>query len=84
MSSKKKVSDLCPLCGSSHDEKAIAAALRTCPSCEHHYRMEPQERISYIADPGSFQEFSANIRSLNPIDLSGYEEKLSDAEARPR
>jgi acetyl-CoA carboxylase carboxyl transferase subunit beta len=46
--------------------------------------MEPAERLGYIADPGSFCEFSANLRSLNPIDLAGYEEKLSEAEARAR
>jgi acetyl-CoA carboxylase carboxyl transferase subunit beta len=44
--------------------------------------MEPLERIAYLTDPGSFHEFSANLRSLNPIDLSGYEEKLSEAEAK--
>jgi acetyl-CoA carboxylase carboxyl transferase subunit beta len=44
--------------------------------------MEPDERLLYLTDPGSFEEFSANLRSLNPIDLSGYEEKLSDAEAK--
>jgi len=46
--------------------------------------MEPLERIAYIADPGSFREFSANLRSLNPIDLLGYEEKLSEAEDKAR
>jgi acetyl-CoA carboxylase carboxyl transferase subunit beta len=46
--------------------------------------MEPVERISYLADPGSFREFSANLSSLNPIDLAGYEEKLSEAEAKAR
>jgi acetyl-CoA carboxylase carboxyl transferase subunit beta len=44
--------------------------------------MEPAERIEYLTDPGSFKEFSANLSSLNPIDLSGYEEKLSEAEAK--
>ena len=74
----------CPGCGISRDEKAISAALRTCPSCRYHYRMEPPERIAYIADPDSFREFSSTLRSLNPIDLSGYEEKLSEAEANAR
>ncbi|MCL2319752.1 MAG: acetyl-CoA carboxylase carboxyl transferase subunit beta [Treponema sp.] len=74
----------CPGCGIPYDEKAVSAALRTCPSCGHHYRMEPFERIDYIADPGSFREFSANLRSLNPIDLYGYEEKLTEAEAKAR
>jgi acetyl-CoA carboxylase carboxyl transferase subunit beta len=44
--------------------------------------MEPAERLQYLADPGSFNEFSANLRSLNPIDLLGYEEKLSEAEVK--
>jgi len=46
--------------------------------------MEPNDRIAYLTDPGSFVEFSANLRSLNPIDLAGYEEKLSEAEAKAR
>ncbi|MDR2500249.1 MAG: acetyl-CoA carboxylase carboxyl transferase subunit beta [Treponema sp.] len=61
---------------------AIREALKTCPSCAYHYRMEPTERLQYLVDPGSFTEFSANLRSLNPIDLSGYEEKLSEAELK--
>jgi acetyl-CoA carboxylase carboxyl transferase subunit beta len=81
MSEKK---DGCPGCGIPQDKKAIAEALRTCPSCGYHYRMEPFERIAYVADPGSFAEFSANISSLNPIDLTGYEEKLSEAELKAR
>jgi len=72
----------CPGCEISRDDKAIKNAIMTCPSCGYHYRMEPSERIEYIADPGSFTEFSSTLRSLNPIDLSGYEEKLSEAEAK--
>jgi acetyl-CoA carboxylase carboxyl transferase subunit beta len=76
--------DICPGCGIPCDEKPISTALNTCPSCGFHYRMEPFERIAYLADPGSFAEFSANLSSLNPIDLLGYEEKLSEAEAKAR
>jgi acetyl-CoA carboxylase carboxyl transferase subunit beta len=74
----------CPSCGALHEEAAVRDALRTCPSCGHHYRMEPAERLQYLVDEGSFTEFSANLRSLNPIDLSGYEEKLSEAEVKAR
>ena len=79
MSEKKPV---CPQCGIAQDKNAIARNLKSCPSCGHHYRMEPSERITYIADAGSFEEFSTNILPLNPIDLAGYEEKLSEAEAK--
>ncbi|GHV64872.1 acetyl-coenzyme A carboxylase carboxyl transferase subunit beta [Spirochaetia bacterium] len=74
----------CPACGAQHRQEAIAAALKTCPGCGYHYRMEPRERIQYLTDPGSFTEFSANLSSLNPIDLAGYEEKLSEAEVKAR
>lgn len=72
----------CPGCGVRHEMAEIQAALKTCPSCGYHYRMEPVERLAYLVDSGSFVEFSANMRSLNPIDLSGYEEKLSEAEVK--
>ena len=74
----------CPSCGAMHSADEIAKTLKTCPSCNHHYRMEPRERLEYLTDPGSFQEFSANLSSLNPIDLIGYEEKLSEAEAKAK
>jgi acetyl-CoA carboxylase carboxyl transferase subunit beta len=69
----------CPGCGAQHRQEAIDAALKTCPGCGYHYRMEPRDRIQYLTDPDSFTEFSANLSSLNPSDLSGYEEKLSEA-----
>jgi acetyl-CoA carboxylase carboxyl transferase subunit beta len=72
----------CPQCGVPYDKKAVNAALKTCPDCRWHYRMEPAERIAYLVDKGSFSEISANLRSLNPIGLSGYEEKLSAEEAK--
>ena len=79
---EKKPESACPSCGAQHTFDDIAAALKTCPGCGYHYRMEPVDRIRYLTDPGSFTEFSGNLTSLNPIDLIGYEEKLSEAEAK--
>ncbi|MDR0876792.1 MAG: acetyl-CoA carboxylase, carboxyltransferase subunit beta [Treponema sp.] len=81
-SEKNQAVQPCPACSAQHSEKDIDTALKTCPSCGYHYRMEPVDRIKYIADPGSFTEFSANLTSLNPIDLLGYEEKLSEAKIK--
>jgi acetyl-CoA carboxylase carboxyl transferase subunit beta len=72
----------CPRCGAQCTAEEIVKALKTCPNCGHHYRMEPLERIQYLTDPGSFSEFSGNLSSLNPIELIGYEEKLSEAKAK--
>jgi acetyl-CoA carboxylase carboxyl transferase subunit beta len=46
--------------------------------------MEPAERIRYLPDEGSFVECFANLHSLNPIELEGYEAKLDEAEAKAR
>ena len=75
---------VCPSCNTEHTAEILEAHLKTCPACGYHFRMEPRERIAYLADEGSFSEFSANLSSLNPIDLSGYEEKLSAAEAKAK
>ncbi len=69
----------CPGCKVTYDPQSVKANLMVCPSCGHHYRMEPFDRIAYLADPGSFQETCRNMKSLNPIALEGYEDKLTEA-----
>lgn len=71
--------EACPACARRNDAAELAAALKTCPACGYHYRMEPAERIEYLCDPGTFAEFSGNMSSRNPIKFSAYEEKLSGA-----
>jgi acetyl-CoA carboxylase carboxyl transferase subunit beta len=44
--------------------------------------MEPAERIAYIADKGSFREFSADLSTINPIALAEYETKIADAQSK--
>jgi len=72
----------CPRCGAPYDEAAVRAALMTCPGCRWHYRMEPGERVAYLADEGSFVELFAGVSSRNPIGLAGYGEKLEESRAR--
>ncbi|MDR2842826.1 MAG: acetyl-CoA carboxylase, carboxyltransferase subunit beta [Spirochaetaceae bacterium] len=72
----------CPGCGKARNLDLIGGALNTCPFCGYHYRMEPAERISYICDAGTFDEFSAGISPKNPIPFAGYEEKLALAEEK--
>lgn len=69
----------CPACKGELERNSLEANLKVCPSCQYHFRMEPTERIAYLADKDSFVEFCRNMKSLNPIDMDGYEEKLSEA-----
>lgn len=75
---------VCPQCGITQTEDAIKAALNTCSECGYHYRMEPVERIGYLADEGSFVEFGGEIASQNPIEFDGYEEKIRNATGKTR
>ena len=66
----------CPICHYAIREGELESTLMVCPNCEHHFRMTPEERILAIADNGDFFEFSKGIRSLNPLDFPGYDDKI--------
>lgn len=83
MSSKKTAVVLsCPVCKSEINEETAKVKLNVCPSCAYHFRMEPWERIEYLADPDSFTETCKNMISINPIAMDGYEEKLDEAKKK--
>jgi acetyl-CoA carboxylase carboxyl transferase subunit beta len=77
----------CPSCGKAEFDitnPAVAENLRlsVCPACGTHVRLEPRERLTWLVDPGTFAEFDDSLESLNPIDMAGYEEKLTEAQAK--
>jgi acetyl-CoA carboxylase carboxyl transferase subunit beta len=79
----KRHPNTCPSCGSHYRDDELAAALRVCRQCEHHFPMPARERIAHLADPGSFEEQAADLRSADPLeffDLRPYPERLAEAE----
>jgi acetyl-CoA carboxylase carboxyl transferase subunit beta len=78
-----KVTDtICKECHHEVKGSDLVASLQVCPECGYHMPMHPYDRIATIVDEGSFEEFSQEITSRNPISLSGYEEKLSQAQGK--
>ncbi|MBN1647785.1 MAG: acetyl-CoA carboxylase, carboxyltransferase subunit beta [Spirochaetales bacterium] len=83
-SSKKRINERtfvlekheCPICHYAIAEGELQETQLVCPSCEHHFRMTPSERILSIADNGDFFEFSKGISSVNPLDFPGYEDSI--------
>lgn len=65
----------CPNCHKDTPLSKLWANSLVC-SCGHHFRMKARQRISMITDKNSFSELFANIRSTNPLNFSGYTEKL--------
>lgn len=57
-----------------HDD--LLANDYVCPKCNYHFRLSARQRIAFISDENSFVELFDNIRTINPLDFPGYEEKL--------
>jgi acetyl-CoA carboxylase carboxyl transferase subunit beta len=73
----------CPSCGSHYRDEELARNLRVCPQCGHHFPVRARERIVQLADPGSFIEEDADLRSADALeffDLRPYTERLAEAE----
>jgi acetyl-CoA carboxylase carboxyl transferase beta subunit len=79
----KRHPNTCPGCGSHYRDDELRAALRVCPQCGHHFPMPARERIDFLADPDTFEEEAAELRSADPLeffDLRPYRERLAEAE----
>ena len=48
-----------------------------CPKCFYHHRLIAKERIKLICDKNSFKEMFNNLKTINPLNFPGYEEKIS-------
>lgn len=70
----------CPSCHAQISELALINNYQVCPKCKYHYSLTAWERITLTVDENSFQEFNSLLHSFNPIDFSGYDEKLGEAE----
>jgi acetyl-CoA carboxylase carboxyl transferase subunit beta len=56
--------------------------LNVCPHCQRHFRIGAKIRVDLLADPDSFREKDASLRSLDPLgfkDQKSYLERLKTA-----
>jgi acetyl-CoA carboxylase carboxyl transferase beta subunit len=81
----RKHPNTCPSCGSHYRDDELDRHLGVCPHCGHHFPVGARERIEQLADPGSFLEEDAELRSTDPLgffDLRPYRERLAEAELK--
>jgi acetyl-CoA carboxylase carboxyl transferase beta subunit len=79
----KQHPNTCPGCGSHYRDEELAEHRRVCPQCGHHFPVRALERVRQLADPGSWEEEAADLRSSDPLsfhDLRPYTERLAEAE----
>ena len=65
----------CPNCHKNIPLSRLWANDLVCP-CGHHFRMKGRQRIGMITDKGSFHEWYPHMRSGNPLQLPGYQNKI--------
>jgi acetyl-CoA carboxylase carboxyl transferase subunit beta len=69
----------CPACDCDYSRAELIPSFLVCPSCGHHFRMEPYERLDAIADTGSFRELWRDLSPNDPLLMAGYAEKVASA-----
>ncbi|MEG0133828.1 MAG: acetyl-CoA carboxylase carboxyltransferase subunit alpha [Clostridium sp.] len=47
-----------------------------CPTCGYYFRLTYKERLAITIDEGSFIEINDSLKSKNPLNFQGYDEKL--------
>lgn len=76
----------CRKCGGMHYRPEFEAALRVCPGCNYHDRLDAAERIDLLLDdPDTFQEIDADITAADPLDFrrpsGSYVDRVDKARA---
>ncbi|GHV07420.1 acetyl-coenzyme A carboxylase carboxyl transferase subunit beta [Campylobacterota bacterium] len=62
--------------------KEVVAKLYVCPKCGLHMRISASDRIGLLADEGSFVEYDANLKAVDPIefiDKKSYAQRLEES-----
>jgi acetyl-CoA carboxylase carboxyl transferase subunit beta len=75
----------CPSCSESLLTKEIVDNLQVCPKCGHHYRIAPRKRLQALLDNGTWQEFDAEMTSIDFLDFKdtkSYQERINATVAK--
>ena len=75
----------CNLCRAIIYAKEVDRNLKVCPKCDYHFPLSVEERIELLIDPGSFQEWEAELVPEDPlefVDTISYSERLDTAQKK--
>lgn len=70
----------CPSCQAQLYRKDLVANLYVCGECGYHERMPVVDRIAMLADEGTFERWSGDVRpvdALGFVDVEAYAERLA-------
>ncbi len=72
----------CPECQEIVYKHEIESGHGVCPKCAHHFSITWQERLALLTEEGSFEEWDANLVSVDPLQFQGqvsYTAKLAES-----
>ncbi len=61
----------CPECSEMIHNLELVQNFRVCPKCDHHLTQSARERLDMLLDPESFEEFDANMTSVDTLKFTG-------------
>jgi acetyl-CoA carboxylase carboxyl transferase subunit beta len=72
----------CQGCSETVMSKDVEANLQVCPKCGYHYRISARKRLEALLDGGTWQEFDAEITSVDFLefkDAKSYQDRIDAA-----
>ena len=75
----------CNDCGSMIFRKEVDRRMCVCPECGYHMYLSAKDRIRFVLDEGTFEEWDANLEPQDPLqfhDRKSYAERLEDEQQR--
>ena len=75
----------CKSCQSLMYYKEVENQKHVCPKCGYHIRIGVKERIELLADEGTFVEYDANLKPVDPLkfmDKKSYKQRVEEATAK--
>lgn len=67
----------CPRCQELLFTRELERNLKVCKKCNYHFRLTAAERLELLLDPGSFVEWDAGLRTVDPLHFPNYDTSLS-------
>jgi acetyl-CoA carboxylase carboxyl transferase subunit beta len=73
----------CIRCKATVYKKEVESREHVCPECDYHFKMPARARIAQLLDPGSFEEWDAELKPCDPlgfVDNIPYCQRLEKAQ----
>ncbi|MBQ3517008.1 MAG: acetyl-CoA carboxylase carboxyltransferase subunit beta, partial [Lachnospiraceae bacterium] len=67
----------CNMCKAPVYVEEVKENLYICPKCHGYFRMSAYKRIASVIEPGTFERWDEGMKTSNPLNYKGYEDKIT-------